>query len=302
MVVGVRPRKLEGRVAVVTGASSGVGRAIAHLYAAEGARVALIARDLIGLEDAASEIRSSGGQAMVLPLDVSQSTAVAAAADRVVSAWGKIDVWVNDATVSIFAPAHETTPDEYRRVMEVNYLGYVHGTLAALRHMRLRNAGVIVQIGSEIAGRSVPLQSANSASRAAIRGFTEALHGELGRARSGIQVTHVQLPVADAPGAAEGAPPASRPRRLPAIAEPRAIAAVALRAAIRPTRELGLGWRTVRAIVRRGRRSNPLAAVVGRLGSLLGRRRDLGVWLSGLTVGAAFYLWARRVWATARRL
>ena len=128
----MRPRKLDGKVAVVTGASSEVGRAIARLYAAEGARVALIARDLIGLEDAASEIRSSGGQAMVLPLDVSQSTAVAAAADRVVSAWGKIDVWVNDATFSIFAPAHETTPDEYRRVMEVNYLGYVHGTLAAL--------------------------------------------------------------------------------------------------------------------------------------------------------------------------
>ena len=116
--------------------------------------MALIGRDLVGLEDAASEIRSTGGQAMVLPLDVSQSTAVAAAADRVVSAWGKIDVWVNDATVSIFAPAHETTPDEYRRVMEVNYLGYVHGTLAALRHMRARNAGVIVQIGSEIADRA----------------------------------------------------------------------------------------------------------------------------------------------------
>ncbi|HEY6476599.1 MAG TPA: SDR family oxidoreductase [Polyangia bacterium] len=300
-MAGGRPRKLDGRVAVVTGASSGVGRAIAQLYAAEGARVALIARDLIGLEDAASEIRSTGGQAMVLPLDVSQSTAVAAAADRVVSAWGKIDVWVNDATVSIFAPADETTPDEYRRVMEVNYLGYVHGTLAALRHMRLRNAGVIVQIGSEIAGRSVPRQSANSASRAAIRGFTEALHGELARARSGIQLTHVQLPVGGAPGEAERGQPASlHRRRLPAIAEPQAIAAVALRAALRPRPELGIRWRAVRAVVQRGRRSKRVAAVVSRMRSLLGHRRDIGVWLSGLAVGAAVYLWARRLWATPR--
>jgi short-subunit dehydrogenase len=296
------PRKLDGRVAVVTGASSGVGRAIAHLYAAEGARVALIARDLVGLEDAASEIRSTGGQAMVLPLDVSQSTAVAAAADRVVSAWGRIDVWVNDATVSIFAPAEETTPDEYRRVMEVNYLGYVHGTLAALRHMRRRNAGVIVQIGSEIAGGRVPLQTANSASKAAVRGFTEALHGELARARSGIQVTHLELPVVGGQGG-EAAPgrPESRRHDLAAFVEPQAIAVIALRAALRPRREIGVGCRALRAIVRRPGRSNPLGAVLARLRSLVPRRR-VGVWLSGLGVGAAFYLWARRVWATARRL
>jgi short-subunit dehydrogenase len=297
----VGPRKLDGRVAVVTGASSGVGRAIARLYAAEGARVALIARDLVGLEDAASEIRSTGGQAMVLPLDVSQSTAVAAAADRVVSAWGKIDVWVNDATVSIFAPAHETTPDEYRRVMEVNYLGYVHGTLAALRHMRPRNAGVIVQIGSEIAGGRVPLQSANSASKAAVRGFTEALHGELERAGSGVQVTHLKLPVVDGRGAeaARSGPGAGRPD-LAAMGGPEAIAVIALRAALRPRQEIGIGWRAMRALVRGHGRSNPLRQALAGLRSLAHRRR-LGVWLSGLGVGAGFCLWARRVWVTARR-
>jgi NADP-dependent 3-hydroxy acid dehydrogenase YdfG len=285
-VVRSRPRKLDSKVAVVTGASSGVGRAIARLYAAEGAKVALIARDLVGLEDAASEIRSTGGHAMVLPLDVSQSTAVGAAADRVVSAWGKIDVWVNDATVTVVAPAHETTPDEYRRVMEVNYLGYVHGTLAALRQMRARNAGVIVQIGSESPGRTIPLQSANSASRAAVRGFTEALHGELSRARSGVQVTHLRLPVGVAPG----------------VEVEQAIAAVALRAALRPRRELELGSRTIGALARRGRHARPLAGVVGWLQRIVPRRTSVGVWLAGLTAGAGVYLFARRLWAAGRRL
>jgi len=298
----VGPRKLDGRVAVVTGASSGVGRAIARLYAAEGARVALIARDLVGLEDAASEIRSTGGQAMVLPLDVSQSTAVAAAADRVVSAWGKIDVWVNDATVSIFAPAHETTPDEYRRVMEVNYLGYVHGTLADLRHMRARNAGVIVQIGSEIAGGRVPLQSANCASKAAVRGFSEALHGELARAGSGVQVTHLELPLVDGHvGEARADRLAPGRHDLTASAEPRAIALIALGAALRTRREIGIGWRAVRAIIRRQRRPKSIGPALARLRALV-RRPRVGVWLSGLGAGAAVFLWARRVWATARRL
>ncbi len=296
----MRPRKLDGKVAVVTGASSEVGRAIARLYAAEGARVALIARDLIGLEDAASEIRSRGGQAMVLPLDVSQSTAVAAAADRVVSAWGKIDVWVNDATFSIFAPAHETTPDEYRRVMEVNYLGYVHGTLAALRHMRPRNAGVIVQIGAEAAHRTIPLQSANSASKAAIRGFTEALHGELARARSAVQVTHLQLPVAEAPEVEAAPRRAGASLLVTPIADPQAIAAVALRAALRPRRELGIGSPTIRALARRGRRAPSLAGVARTLERMVRRGPDIGAWLSGLTVGAAIYLFARRLWAAGR--
>jgi short-subunit dehydrogenase len=211
-------------------------------------------------------------------------------------------VWVNDATVSIFAPAHETTPDEYRRVMEVNYLGYVHGTLAALRHMRQRNAGVIVQIGSEIADGRVPLQSANSASKAAVRGFTEALQGELARARSGVQVTHLELPVADGPGP-EVARGGAAPRRhdLAAITEPQAVAVIALRAALRPRREVGVGWRAIRNIVRRQRRGNPLVHALRRLRALVQRPRA-GIWLSGVGVGAACYLWARRVWATARRL
>ncbi|HVV48813.1 MAG TPA: SDR family oxidoreductase, partial [Polyangia bacterium] len=246
----MRARKLENKVVVVTGASSGVGRAIARLFGAEGAKVALIARDLVGLEDAASEIRSTGGQAMVLPLDVSHATAVDAAADRVVSAWGRIDVWVNDAMVSVFAPVHETTPDEYRRVTEVNYLGYVHGTLAALRHMRPRNEGVIVQIGSAVAYRSIPLQSAYAASKAAIRGFTDALRSELIHDKSGIQITHLQLPAVNTPqfDVVRNKLP-DHPHPVPPVFQPEAIAGVALRAVLRPRREVWIGWSTMKAII-----------------------------------------------------
>ncbi|HLK92064.1 MAG TPA: SDR family oxidoreductase [Polyangia bacterium] len=243
-------KKLENKVVVVTGASSGVGRAIARRFGAEGAKVALIARDLIGLEDAASEIRSTGGQAMVLPLDVSQSTAMMAAADRVAFAWGGIDVWVNDAMVSVFAPVHETTPDEFRRVIEVNYLGYVHGTLAALKHMRPRDAGVIVQIGSAVAYRAIPLQSAYSASKAAIRGFTDSLRSELIHARSRIKLTHLQLPAVNTPqfDVVRSRMP-GHPHPVPPVYQPEAIAAVALRAVLRPRREIWIGWPAIKAII-----------------------------------------------------
>jgi NAD(P)-dependent dehydrogenase (short-subunit alcohol dehydrogenase family) len=246
----VSARKLESKVVVVTGASSGVGRAIARRFGAEGAKVALIARDLVGLEDAASEIRSTGGQAMVLPLDVSQATAVEAAADRVVSAWGRIDVWVNDAMVSVFAPVHETTPDEYRRVIEVNFLGYVHGTLAALKHMRPRDEGVIVQIGSAVAYRSIPLQSAYCASKAAIRGFTDSLRSELIREQSRVQITHLQLPAVNTPQfeVVRNKMPA-HPHPIPPIYQPEAIAGVALRAVLRPRREIWIGWSAMKAII-----------------------------------------------------
>jgi len=155
--------RLAGKVAVVTGASAGVGRAIARALGQQGARVGLIARGLDGLEAAAREIRASGGEALVLALDVADAAAVEAAADRVVSEWGSLDVWVNNAMVSVFSPISEMTSGEYRRVTEVTYLGYVHGTLAALKHMRPRNAGVIVQIGSALAYRSIPPRGEHAA-------------------------------------------------------------------------------------------------------------------------------------------
>src|SRR5688572_414069 len=143
--------RLRNKVVVVTGASSGVGRAISRALGREGARVGLIARGAEGLSAAADEVRQGGGEALVLPLDLADSSAVESAADQVVGTWGAIDAWVNNAMVSVFAPISETTPEEFRRVIEVNYLGTVHGTLAALRHMRARDSGVIVQIGSALA-------------------------------------------------------------------------------------------------------------------------------------------------------
>ena len=250
MAVSRARETLEDKVVVITGASSGVGRAIARTFGAQRARVALIARDFAGLDGAACEIRASGGIPMILPLDVSDAASVFAAADRVVSEWGTIDVWVNDAMVSVFAPVQEITPDEFRRVTEVNYLGYVHGTLAALKHMRPKNAGTIIQVGSALAYRSIPLQSAYCASKAAIRGFTDALRSELIHDRSRIHLVHLQLPAVNTPqfevvrnklrGHAHPVPP---------IYQPEVIARTALHAVLHPKREVWIEWSTVKAII-----------------------------------------------------
>jgi NADP-dependent 3-hydroxy acid dehydrogenase YdfG len=245
-----RRPKLAGKVAVVTGASSGVGRAIVRAFADEGAKVALLARGLDGLEVAAREVRDRGSEALVLPLDVADARAVDDAADRVVLAWGHIDVWVNDAMVSVFSPVREMIASEYRRVTEVNYLGYVHGTLAALRHMRSRDRGVVIQIGSALAYRSIPLQSAYCASKAAIRGFTDSLRSELIRERSGIAVTMLQLPAVNTPQfeVVRNRLP-KHPQPVPPIYQPEVIAAAVVDAALRPKRETWIGWSTTRAIV-----------------------------------------------------
>jgi NAD(P)-dependent dehydrogenase (short-subunit alcohol dehydrogenase family) len=243
-------RRLAGKVAVVTGASSGVGRAIARAFAREGAFVGLVARNPDGLAAAAGEIQALGSEAVVLPLDVADPTAVVAAADRVVSTWGHIDIWVNDAMVSVLAPAHEIRPDEYRRVMEVNYLGYVHGTLAALRHMSARNRGVIIQIGSALAYRSIPLQSAYCASKAAVRGFTDSLRVELLRERSGVAVTTLQLPAVNTPQFEVARNRLGKhPQPMPPIYQPEVIARAALHAALHPRPEIWVGWSTAAAIV-----------------------------------------------------
>src|SRR5207237_1509746 len=145
-----------------------------------------------GLEAAAREVRELGSEALVFPLDVADAAAVREAAKAVVQQWGCIDLWVNDAMVSVFAPVSQTTPEEYRRVTEVNYLGFVHGTLAALRHMRATGEGTIIQIGSALVYRSIPLQSAYCASKAAIRGFPHSLRCRLVHEKSRIRVTMLQ--------------------------------------------------------------------------------------------------------------
>ena len=187
------------QVVVVTGASGGIGRATACAFAARGARVALIARGRIGLEAAAEDVRRAGGTPLVLPVDVADADSVEAAAERVETELGPIDVWVNAAFTSVFARFEEISAAEFRRVTEVTYLGFVHGTMAALRRMRPRDRGVIVQIGSSLAYRGIPLQSAYCGAKHAIQGFTESLRCELLHECSGVRVTMVQLPAVNTP-------------------------------------------------------------------------------------------------------
>ncbi|MEJ2502487.1 MAG: SDR family oxidoreductase [Gemmatimonadota bacterium] len=186
-------------VVVITGASAGVGRATVRRFARDRASIGLIARGRERLEAAAREVESAGGRALVLPTDVADPDALEAAAARVEEELGPIDIWVNNAMTSVLAPAHEVAPDEYRRVTEVNYLGFVFGTLSALRRMRPRNRGVIIQVGSALAYRGIPLQAAYCGSKHAIQGFTESLRAELIHDGSDVHVGIVHMPALNTP-------------------------------------------------------------------------------------------------------
>ncbi|MDI6518596.1 short chain dehydrogenase [Streptomyces sp. KO7888] len=188
-----------GQVVVVTGATGGVGRAAARAFGARGDRVALLARGEYALERAAEEIREAGGQALPLVVDVADAEAVDAAAGRIEEELGPIDVWVNAAFSTVFAPVAEIRPEELRRATEVTYFGFVHGTQAALRRMTPRDRGTIVQVGSALAERSVPLQAVYCGAKHAIQGFTESLRCELLHDRSGVRVTMVQMPGLNTP-------------------------------------------------------------------------------------------------------
>ncbi|KUM78519.1 short-chain dehydrogenase [Streptomyces curacoi] len=188
-----------GRAVVITGASGGVGRAAAVAFAARGDRVALLARGREGLAGAADEVQRAGGEALVVSVDMADAKAVDDAAQKVADAFGRIDVWVNNAFAGIYAPFTEITPDEFRRVTEVTYLGYVFGTRAALRHMLPRDRGTIVQVGSALAYRGIPLQSAYCGAKHAIQGFNESLRCELLRDGSRVRTTMVQLPAVNTP-------------------------------------------------------------------------------------------------------
>ncbi|MTE15722.1 SDR family oxidoreductase [Nocardia aurantiaca] len=189
----------ESKVVVITGASAGIGRAAARRFGAQGASVALLARGRAGLDAAVADVCAAGGRALAIPVDVAEYTAVDAAATRIEEDLGPIDVWVNSAFTSVFAPFCEIDPLEYRRVTEVTYLGSVHGTRAALARMRPRDRGAIVQVGSALGERSIPLQSAYCGAKHAVNGFVEAVRVELLHDHSNVHITIVQAPAVNTP-------------------------------------------------------------------------------------------------------
>jgi NAD(P)-dependent dehydrogenase (short-subunit alcohol dehydrogenase family) len=190
---------MQEQTVVITGASGGIGRATARLFGERGARVVLIARGQAGLDAAAADVAKAGGKPLAIAADVADYAQVAAAARQAEDYFGPIDVWVNDAFTSVFAPFSEITPAEFRRITEVSYLGYVHGTMAALERMRPRDHGTIVQVGSALGQRSIPLQSAYCGAKHAVNGFTSSVRCELMHEGSAVQVTVVQMPAVNTP-------------------------------------------------------------------------------------------------------
>ncbi|MGI9115983.1 MAG: SDR family oxidoreductase [Chthoniobacterales bacterium] len=237
-------------VVVITGASAGVGRTAAHEFAKEGARIGLIARGRAGLEGAKREVEERGGQALVLPADVADAAAVEGAAAEVETTFGPIDVWVNDAMASVFSPIKEMTAEEFKRVTEVTYLGYVYGTLAALKRMLPRDRGVIIQVGSALAYRGIPLQAAYCAGKHAIQGFCDSLRCELIHDKSNVRVTMIQMPALNTPQF--GWVKSRLPRKaqpVPPIFQPEVAARAIVYASHHPRREMYVGLPTVEAIV-----------------------------------------------------
>ena len=244
------PRELQNRTVVITGASAGVGRAAVHRFARGGANIGLIARDKEALNEVKDEIERLGGRGLVMPADVADADQVFAAADSIAEHFGPIDVWINDAMVTVFSPVWDLTPDEFRRVTEVTYLGVVHGTMAALRHMRPRNRGTIIQVGSALAFRGIPLQAAYCGSKHAIRGFTNSLRTELIHAGSRINVTIVELPAVNTPQFDWARTHRARqPRPVPPVVQPEVIADTLYRAALQPAREYWIGASTLAVVL-----------------------------------------------------
>ena len=237
-------------VVVITGASAGVGRATTRKFARLGARIALLARGTDGLEVAQREVEELGGTAIVVPVDVANAEQVEAAAARVEIDLGKIDIWINNAMASVFSPIKKMTPEEFRRVTEVTYLGCVYGTLAALKRMLPRDHGTIVQVGSALAYRGIPLQSAYCAAKHAIQGFCDSLRCELLHDKSGVRLTMLQLPALNTPQF--GWVKSRLPRKaqpVPPIFQPEVAAEAIYFAAHNPRREFYIGLASVKAIV-----------------------------------------------------
>lgn len=248
----IRERLREGtpEVVAITGASAGVGRATVRKFATHGARIGLIARGVDGLKGAQREVEELGGKALVFPVDVGNADRVEAAAAQIEADLGDIDIWINNAMASVFSPVKEMTPEEFRRVTEVTYLGCVYGTLAALKRMLPRNRGVIVQVGSALAYRGIPLQAAYCAAKHAIQGFCDSLRCELLHDKSNVHLTMVQLPALNTPQF--GWVKSRLPRKaqpVPPIFQPEVAAEAIYFAAHHPRREFYVGTPSVAVIV-----------------------------------------------------
>jgi NAD(P)-dependent dehydrogenase (short-subunit alcohol dehydrogenase family) len=236
-------------VVVVTGGSAGVGRAVVRRFAVDGARIGILARGEEGLDATRREVENLGGTPLTISVDVSDHEAVESAAQRVEEELGAIDIWINNAMTSVFSPIMKITPEEFRRVTDVTYLGYVWGTMAALRRMVPRNHGKIVQVGSALGYRGIPLQAPYCGAKHAIQGFNDALYSELLHERSRISVTQVNLPAVNTPqfGWVRSRLP-NRARPVPPIFQPEVIAEAIHWAAHNTRREITLGFSSMKAI------------------------------------------------------
>jgi NAD(P)-dependent dehydrogenase (short-subunit alcohol dehydrogenase family) len=236
-------------VVVVTGAGAGLGRAIVQSFARRGAHIGLVSRGQERLEDAKREIESFGGRALVLPGDVADPATTEEAAARTEDAFGPIDIWVNDAMTTVFSPFHQMTPEDFKRVTEVTYLGFVYGTMAALKRMRPRDRGTIVQVGSALAYRSIPLQSAYCGAKHAIVGFTDSIRSELIHDGSRVHLTVVQMPALNTPQFSWcKSNMRHKAQPVPPIFQPEVGAEAVYWAAHQRHREVFVGWPTARAI------------------------------------------------------
>ena len=241
--------KEKAKVVMITGASAGVGRATVRAFAQRGACVGLIARGTDGLEAARVDVEKLGGKALIFPVDVADAEKIEEAAARVEEEFGPIDIWVNNAMVSVFSPVKEMTAEEFHRVTEVTYLGVVYGTLAALKRMLPRDRGSIVQVGSALAYRGIPLQAAYCGAKHAIQGFTESLRCELLHDKSNVCVTMVQLPAMNTPQFSWVKSRLPRkPQPVPPIYQPEIAAEAIIYAAYQNRRELEVGMPTVVAV------------------------------------------------------